>query len=184
MKYRIKLIIRLLYKLLLVILISSFSLKVLANNDPQNNYESREIEGYITHDGRAKKIKEDFDKLANKPKLKTRFVEMKKNTTEGWEDYFLRLQNKANSGGIVIGVMLNRKGDGGHIMMITPGGVITIDNDVAKWGSSFVRVDRDITKVPRVLECGDDARESEAPLCRNVDYTGAINRLKWFEYLK
>ena len=84
----------------------------------------------------------------------------------------------------MIGVMLTSTGADGHIVMITPGGLIEIDNEVSEWGKTFVRSDRDIDEVPRILECGNDARENEAPLCRNIDYNGATKRLKWFQYLK
>jgi len=153
-------------------------------NDPINNYVLRYIKGYITPDGRAKKIKEEFDDLSNKPKLDERFEEIERNSDEGWEDYFLRLQNKADMGEIIIGVMLTSSGADGHIVMITPGGLVKIDRKVKDWGESFTRADRNIDEIPRVLECGNNARENQAPLCRNVDYKGATQRLKWFQYLK
>jgi hypothetical protein len=70
-------------------------------------------------------------------------------------------------------------------MMITPGGLVDIEpkkkeNIVQKWGESFTS--RDILTVPRVLECGKDSRDNEAPLCKNVDYNGSVLRLKWFQY--
>jgi hypothetical protein len=43
---------------------------------------------------------------------------------------------------------------------------------------------RGVDKVPRILECGGEDRENEAPLCRNIDRRGAQERLKWFRYLK
>jgi len=156
-------------------------------NDPINNYVLRYIKGYVTHNGQAKKIKEDFDTLSNTPKLDERFEEIKKITEEGWEDYFLRLQSKADLGEIVIGVMLNSTGASGHIVMITPGGLINIetkseDEFIPDWGFSFTN--REIFNIPRILECGNDAREFEAPFCRNIDFKGATQRLKWFNYLK
>jgi len=79
--------------------------------------------------------------------------------------------------------MLDASSTSGHIVMITPGGLVTIDETFLKWGSSFTRVDRNIWKTPRILECGPNSRKNEAALCTNIDYNGA-NRLKWFEYIK
>jgi hypothetical protein len=58
------------------------------------------------------------------------------------------LQNEADKGETIIGVMLNSAGDQGHVMMMTPGGLIEINEQVLSWGSSFDR--RGISKVPRV----------------------------------
>ncbi len=151
-------------------------------NDPENNYISREIKGYISDPGRAKEIKVDLDAITTNGDLNGRFSEIKRDTDEGLEDYLKKLQDKADIGGIIIGTYLNKEGTSGHVMMVTPGGVLTIDETVSKWGASFSKEGRDITKVPRVLECGTGARESNAPLCRNIDYNGARIRLKWFEY--
>jgi hypothetical protein len=151
-------------------------------NDPNNGFVSREIKGYITPDGRAFYIKSDFDNLSNKAKLNERFVEIPKTEQEDLEAYFQRLQNEADKGIIIIGVMLNSRGTQGHVMMITPGGLIKINDKEQAWGKSFVS--RGINKVPRVLECGGKARENEAPLCRNVDRRGAQERLKWYKYKK
>ncbi|HHU87484.1 MAG TPA: fibronectin type III domain-containing protein [Peptococcaceae bacterium] len=151
-------------------------------NDPNNGYVSREIQGYITPDGRAIYIKSDFDNLSNKTKLNERFVEISKTETEDWAAYFQRLQNDADKGIIIIGVMLNSSGTVGHVMMITPGGLIEINEQEQAWGRSFVS--QGINNVPRVLECGDTDRENEAPLCRNVDRRGAQERLKWYKYTK
>jgi len=105
-----------------------------------------------------------------------------KKNDEDWEAYFKRLQDQADAGGIVIGAYISSDGSSGHVMMITPGGLVDINKNVPKWGESFSREDRGINKVPRVLECGSNSRDNEAPLCKNVDYNGAINRLKWFQY--
>jgi hypothetical protein len=71
--------------------------------------------------------------------------------------------------------------------MITPGGLVDIskkENDSPEkvWGKTFTS--EGITKVPRILECGQGKRENAAPLCRNVDRQGAQTRLKWFKYIK
>nr|HQH40167.1 hypothetical protein [Bacteroidales bacterium] len=151
-------------------------------NDPNNSFVLRIIKGYITPDGRAIDIKSDFDKLSVKPKLNERFVEICKTEHEDWVMYFQRLQNEADNGKIIIGVMLNSNGTVGHIMIITPGGLKKINEHEQTWGYSFVS--RGIEKVPRVLECGHTDRENEAPLCRNVDRRGALERLKWYKYTK
>lgn len=130
----------------------------------------------------SKDIKEDFDDLPNKLPLNERFIEIKKSDQETWPAYFFRIQSEADKGQIVIGVMLNSSGTQGHTVMITPGGLISIASNEETWGDSFVS--EGITKVPRILECGGDKRENEAPLCRNVDRKGALNRLKWFKYIK
>jgi hypothetical protein len=132
-------------------------------------------------------MKEDFDNISNHAELNARFVEQKKLAAETWSEYFQKLQHEADKGFIVVGVMLNRDGTQGHVMMITPGGMVDIsrlpeDPQEEKWGATFTSVG--ITKLPRVLECGEGNRENEAPLCRNVDRKGALNRLKWFKYIK
>ncbi|MEM0941953.1 MAG: hypothetical protein AAGI25_19505 [Bacteroidota bacterium] len=153
--------------------------------DPKDAFQESYVKGHITNPGRAKNMKLDFDVISTKLELDVRFKEIKKKNDEGWEVYFKRLQDKADNGGIVFGAMLNSNGSSGHVMMITPGGLINIGKEEGedpeeKWGLSFT--DQSIDKVPRVLECGTGARENEAPLCRNVDRRGAQQRLKWFEY--
>lgn len=150
--------------------------------DPANEFSVSYPRGYITDPGRAKNIKEDFDVITTKVDLNARFTEIAKEGDESWEAYFKRLQDKADLGGIVIGAYVSGSGESGHVMMITPGGLVEIDVDSPKWGESFARKSRNILSVPRVLECGTGARSNEAPLCRNIDYNGAINRLKWYEY--
>lgn len=71
---------------------------------------------------------------------------------------------------------------GGHVVMITPGGLIDIDEYTLKFGSGFVI--NGIDKVPRILECGDLNRNNEAPICTQMDITGVQNRLTWFRYIK
>ncbi len=161
---------------------SLFPLTGSGYHDPYNGYKSKEIYGFITHPGQAKEIKEDFDVISTKSNLSARFTEIAKKTDEDWETYFTRLQSKADAGAIVIGAMLSSSGASGHVMMITPGGLVNIDDKTNKWGDSYVRKDRNILKVPRVLECGTGARNNGAPLCRNVDYIGATKRLIWYEY--
>ena len=150
--------------------------------DPGKAFEMSYPKGYITNPGKAKNIKTDFDEITKKVELDSRFTELTRKSKESWEDYFKRLQTKADNGGIVVGVYISRDGSSGHVMMITPGGMVDVGDKTKKWGDSFARRDRNILKVPRVLECGTGARNNEAPLCRNVDYNGAINRLKWYEY--
>ena len=150
--------------------------------DPTNSFELSYPKGYITNPGRAKNIKEDFDVILSKSDLNGRFTEIPRKSDEDWETYFKRLQDKADDGVIIVGTYLSSSGLSGHVMMITPGGLIDIYETTNEWGSSFLSYNRNIKKVPRVLECGTGARENEAPLCRNVDYSGATKRLKWFVY--
>ncbi|MCQ2227338.1 MAG: hypothetical protein MJZ01_05430 [Bacteroidales bacterium] len=51
-----------------------------------------------------------------------------------------------------------------------------------KYGQGYY--DNGIQYVPRVIECGRKAREWDAPLCTNVDKTGAQKRLKWYRHKK
>jgi hypothetical protein len=150
--------------------------------DPDNNYKAVKVLGYITEPAQAIDIKRDFDKIESIRELDERFVEIPRNDNEELQDYFQRLQNEADKGTIIIGVMLNDSGTEGHVMMITPGGLITIDENELDWGGTYTT--RGIKKVLRVLECGDKDRDNEAPLCRNVDRKGAQERLKWFKYNK
>jgi hypothetical protein len=159
-----------------------FSKEGSAFYDPANAFKVSYPKGYITNPGQAKNIKEDFDVVTTKVDLNGRFTEIIKKNDEDWEAYFKRLQDQADAGGIVIGAYISSDGSSGHVMMITPGGLVDINKNVPKWGESFSREDRGINKVPRVLECGSNSRDNEAPLCKNVDYNGAINRLKWFQY--
>ena len=146
------------------------------------SFVARYIKGFITGSGNAKSIKADFDNISNRPKIEERFVEIERESSEEWVDYYASLQTKADEGKIIVGVMLNSGGTQGHVMMITPGGLLSISKETDAWGESFVN--KEINKVPRVLECGGEDRENAAPLCRNVDRRGATERLKWFEYLK
>ena len=159
-----------------------FPLEGSAFYDPANAFAVRYLKGFISNPGRAKNIKEDFDIISAKKELNTRFTEITKDSNEGWEEYFKRLQDKADQGGIIIGTYVSSKNTDGHVMMITPGGLVDVLETTSKYGSSYLSYNRNIKKVPRVLECGSGARENEAPLCRNVDYNGATIRLKWFMY--
>jgi hypothetical protein len=150
--------------------------------DPYSSYAGVYKKGHISSEGRAANIKADFDNIANRTPLRERFVEQKKSAQESWNDYFKKLQNEADRGHIVIGVMLCSDNVSGHIVMITPGGLVNISTTTEKWGDSYIK--GGITKVPRVLECGQGVRENEAPLCKNVDRKGAQNRMKWFKYIK
>jgi hypothetical protein len=159
-------------------------------HDPYDGHKAAQLFGHIKPDGRAKPMKEDFDNISNHTELNARFVEQKKLAAETWSEYFQKLQHEADKGFIVVGVMLNRDGTQGHVMMITPGGMVNIKKNEKKqeqpeyqYGKSFT--DKGISEVLRVLECGGaGVRENEAPLCRNVDYRGATERLKWFKYKK
>ncbi|MGE0089782.1 MAG: fibronectin type III domain-containing protein [Bacteroidales bacterium] len=152
-------------------------------NDPENNYISREVKGYITPEGQAIKIKEDLDDLV-KPELIERFIEIEKNEQESWADYLKRLQDEADMGEIIVGAYKDKNGDGAHTVMITPGGLIDIDTDTEKWGENFTRIGREINKVPRILECGGSEREIMAPICLRMDYTGVTERMTWYKYIK
>ncbi len=50
------------------------------------------------------------------------------------------------------------------------------------YGESFSN--RGLIKLPRVLECGGEQRNTAAPLCLRIDYRGSQERLKWYKYLK
>lgn len=152
-------------------------------HNPTNEFISEEIEGYITPDGKAIRIKEDFDNLAGKPKLNERFEWIEKGAEETYQAYFKRLQDQADVGQIVIGVMLNSSYDEGHIVMITPGGLIEIEKNASDlFPASYLS--RKIEKVLRVLECGGEERKIQAPLYLRVDGKGATKRMKWFKYTK
>lgn len=153
-----------------------------AFHDPENNFVQKQIKGYIKPEGRAKDIKEDFDELLTKPNLNDRFVEIQKGDQETWSNFFERLQGEADTGRIIVGVMLTSSGTQGHIVMITPGGLHEIESVTETYGASFTT--HDINKVPRILECGGEVRENEAPLCRNIDRKGSQERLKWYRFLK
>ncbi len=151
--------------------------------DPNNNYKTTKLLGYITTPGLASNIKFDLENLGSKQDLSERFEEITKETDEEWNAYFLRLQNDADNGAIIIGAMLNSSGTQGHVMMITPGGLVTINEQkTLGYGDSFIT--REINKVPRVVECGGKTRDFKAPLCTNVDFKGATQRLKWYKYKK
>ena len=151
--------------------------------DPYNSYKVVYKKGHISGNGQAAYIKADFDNIANRAPLRERFVEQKKSTQDSWSSYFKKLQDEADRGHIIIGVMLDRKGISGHVVMITPGGLVEINEKTQRWGDSYTT--QGITKVPRVLECGGEGlRENEAPLCLNVDRKGAQERMKWFKYIK
>jgi hypothetical protein len=155
--------------------------------NPYNDYNKTYPKGKITNPGQEKDIRDDFSKISNHLPLKGRFEEIKKDTIS-WATYFKKLQDEADKGFIIVGVMQTTSG-GGHVMMITPGGLINIKKDKKKeelseerFGKSFT--DNSVHQVPRILECGLGVRENEAPLCRNVDWKGATQRLKWFKYKK
>ncbi len=146
------------------------------------------VEGYTTNNGQAKKIQEDFE--AMKSEYARVFEEIKKENVESWQQYFTRLQDMASAGEIIIGAMLNSNSTVGHVMMITPGEMAdvwylddeNIINYVSQYGKGYY--DSGIKNVPIVVECGQDVRKWDAPLCTNVDRKGAVERLKWYRYKK
>jgi hypothetical protein len=146
----------------------------------------RQVKGYTTNPGRAKQIKEDFDDM--KSEYADAFEEIIKGSDESWQDFFIRLQEMANSGEIIIGAMMNRSFTVGHVMMITPGKMAATKNIEGyykyevKYAKSFYINGRDISSVPIVIECGQNIRIYNAPLYTNVDYNGATKRLKWYKY--
>ncbi|MCQ2210401.1 MAG: hypothetical protein MJZ34_08925 [Paludibacteraceae bacterium] len=144
---------------------------------PEKNYEKVYIKGLTTNDGRAKKIKEDFEKPT--VPYSQRFDLIEKQEEETWQDFLARIQDEANNGCIIIGAMVDSHNNSGHIMVVVPGEMIDTENE-NKWGDSFKK--RNITKVPIVVECGQGVRNFAAPLCKNVDARGAIERLKWYKY--
>jgi hypothetical protein len=89
-------------------------------------------------------------------------------------------------GKIIIGAMMNRSFTVGHVMMITPGEMAQtcldreLDDYSGRFGKGFY--DRGISKVPIIIECGEDIRSWNAPLCTNVDFIGATERLSWYRY--
>ena len=139
--------------------------------------KSRLVKGYTTNPGMASNIKIDFNNM--KFEYERVFEEVVKNEGETWQDYFIRLQNMANSGDVIVGAMMNSSNTSGHIMIIAPGEMANT-KDVKTWGNSFLS--KGIQSVPMVIECGSGVRQAVAPLCTNVDRKGALNRLRWYKY--
>lgn len=147
--------------------------------------KSRQVKGYTTNPGLASNIKADFNNM--KFEYERVFEEVVKNEGETWQDYFIRLQNMANSGDVIVGAMMNSRNTTGHIIIIAPGEMADVrtgnNTYLSTYGKTYVfPINRNVAKVPLVIECGQGKRESNAPLCTNVDYRGATERLKWYRY--
>lgn len=110
----------------------------------------------------------------DKTQIKIEKSEFLKMAKEGVE-----IAKISNPSGSIIGAMVDSHNNSGHIMVVVPGEMIDTENE-NKWGDSFKK--RNITKVPIVVECGQGVRNFVAPLCKNVDARGAIERLKWYKY--
>ena len=158
--------------------------------DPNDNYKLKIITGKISVNGKAKYIKEDFDDIGTDTDINGTYEEIKKTKDQTWSEFFKALQDKADNAEIIIGTMMG-SGDVGHIVMITPGGLVRIDSkkyddrtDIEKGFTSGAGDREIITKLPRVLECGSTHRETEAPLSLRISYTAATTKLKWYKYIK
>lgn len=160
------------------------------------------INGEISGDGSATQIVNDFQDYENNA-LEKYFVEETKSENETFEQFWKRLQDKADNGDVIIGIYKPK-----HVFMIVSGGMIAVVNNVDhttdwelndeyktdprieegdKYGFCFAT--REVEYVPRILECGVNVKSFNAPLYANMDYKGVtnarmVNNLRWFRYIK
>jgi hypothetical protein len=160
------------------------------------------IKGEISGDGSATAIVNDFQDYQNNA-LKTYFTEELKFANETYEQFWRRLQDKADNGEIIIGVYKPK-----HVFMVVSGGMIKVVNNANhttdwkldeqykqspnidqgdKYGFCFAL--KNVESVPRILECGANVKSDRAPLYANMDYKGVTNinvpdNLRWFRYIK
>jgi hypothetical protein len=155
------------------------------------------IKGKISGNGSAAYVVSDMNDYLNN-NLKDYFEEEIKLSTETDEDFWKRLQDKADAGGIIIGTYTPN-----HVFMLIPGGLINVVDNTDhtqngklldnyknnpeiengdKYGFCFAI--RNIEKVLRILECGINVKSANAPIYANMDYKGVINKVRWFKYKK
>jgi len=156
------------------------------------------IKGKISGNGDAYRIVADLKDYRNND-LRDYFEEETRFVNETYEQFWKRLQEKADVGAVIIGTFMND-----HVFMLVPGGMYKVINnsthvnpktgflqndykispilaDGDKYGFCFAN--RNVNSVPRILECGTGFRLPNAPLYANMDYNLGI-LIKWYRYIK
>ena len=160
------------------------------------------IKGEISGEGYATEIVNDFQNYQGNT-LKDYFAEEVKSGNETYQQFWKRLQDKADNGEIIIGIYKPK-----HVFMLVSGGMVKVVDNRShttnwkldekyklnpnldqgdKYGFTFAL--RKIENVPRILECGANVKSSNAPIYANMDYKGVTNyndsnNLRWFRYIK
>jgi hypothetical protein len=155
------------------------------------------IKGQISGNGSAAYVVSDMNDSLNNT-LNDYFEEEIKLESESYEEFWKRLQNKADAGKIIVGTYVPN-----HVFMLVPGGMVNVINnsDHTKEGKllddyknspnigqgdkyGFCFAGRQIKTVPRILECGINVKSANAPIYANMDYKGVLNKVRWFRYKK
>ena len=133
------------------------------------------LKGYISWDGTADKMWDDFDGDGND--LTTTFTVIAKNSTETWNAYFDRLQKEANKGTVVLGVAhsKNRTASRGHIVALMPESLCSGDQTKA---NDVGDDEEDDVGRPRALEAGGN----EKKITWFKQNSSELDKYKWFKY--
>jgi hypothetical protein len=91
---------------------------------------------------------------------------------------FKQLQQWANEGQIIIGILTNHSGGSGHIVMIAP----YSDNLDDKTIYDYRIISRNNVLMPKILECGKDRKEQSFTLQKGVQAKD-ISLMKWYKMI-
>ncbi|WP_057951417.1 hypothetical protein [Salinivirga cyanobacteriivorans] len=131
------------------------------------------FKGLISWTGTANRIYEDL----NSNSLTEYFERLTKPSTQTWNVFFDDIQNQANLGEIIIGVV--KESGPGHIVAIVPKTLFSGTPEKTKVGDDF-----DV-ELPIAIEAGTDTKAiMQFPKSRSSKITRLTNPYIWFKYIK
>mgnify|MGYP006289953297 CR=1 FL=1 len=131
------------------------------------------LKGEISWDGKANRIYEDL----KNGEVTEYFSEITKSSTQTWNDFFNDIQDKANSGEIIIGVKKESSTDG-HIVAFMPESLYNGDDKLLD-----IDDDKNV-KFPIALEGGSDVKEIKPFIGKELEITRDNNEYKYYRYIK
>ncbi|WP_029164141.1 hypothetical protein [Anaerophaga thermohalophila] len=100
-----------------------------------------------------------------------------KRLTQTWNDFFNDIQNKANSGEIIIGVVKRSSGVG-HVVAFMPASLYRGDDKLID-----IEDDKKV-KFPIALEGGGNIKEIKPFIGSELEITRDNNEYKYYRYIK
>jgi len=131
------------------------------------------LKGEISWDGTANKIYKNLED----GDLSEYFSEITKSSTQTWSDFFNDIQDKTNSGEIIIGVK-KESSTAGHVVVFMPESLYSGSNDKV-----IIGTERGVTK-PIALEGGGDIKEIKPFIGTSSEITRSTNPYKFYKYIK
>mgnify|MGYP006290911853 CR=1 FL=1 len=133
------------------------------------------LKGEISWDGTANKIYKNLED----GDLSEYFSEITKSSTQTWNDFFNDMQDKANSGEIIIGVK-KEISESGHIVTFMPESLYTGSAKII----DFINTNEDDIVFPIALEGGGNIKEIKPFIGSENELTRNINPYIFYKYKK